>query len=512
MKKKYILMTIAALLTFAFVSCNDWLDIEQNTEKKADAMFDNYDGFKGALAGCYSDLLKTDLYGTRLTMTDIEALADLWILDVSNSNYDDQMLTSAYFREHNYTHDLTETAIRSIYSAFYNTILEANMVIKACPEHGDNISDAKSRAVVEGEAYAIRALCHFEILRLFGQLPMNATIQVQLPYSEVTSIEDHLTYYSFEDYVDKLKSDLEKAESLLKDNDPACEYSLDQLNNIGAEGYEDVSVYDDFLYSRQYRMNYWAVKALQARMYMYIGEKQMAHDLALEVINGTTTNGEKVAELSSLADYGFPDNEENEDHPRQFASPSECLFALYVPDLYSLSVNILNGSASSNAWPDQTYLMPRSMLNDLLLGLDAATDIRSKYQWAVIDDRQQGYYGTIRKYWVNEDVASGLIPILRLSEMYLIAVEGASTLAESNQLYATYLASKGSQAKNFETSEDMQAEMEKEYRREFFAEGQMFYYYKRNNVKRLWSNENVDMRENDYILPLPNTEYNTNNQ
>ena len=37
---------------------------------------------------------------------------------------------------------------------------------------------------------------------------------------------------------------LNKAESLMKDNDPVFQYTMDQLNNIGAEGYEDVSVDD----------------------------------------------------------------------------------------------------------------------------------------------------------------------------------------------------------------------------------------------------------------------------
>lgn len=510
MKKKYISMAIAALLACGFASCNDWLDVQQNTEKKADHMFDNYDGFKGALAGCYSDLLKSDLYGTRLTMTDIEGLACLWSLDVGNSNYTDGMLTSAYFREHNYSHDLTETAIRSIYGAFYNTILEANMVIKACPEHGQNIPEEDSRAVVEGEAYAIRALCHFDLLRLFGQLPVNATTQVELPYSEVTSIEDPLVYYSFDEFVAKLESDLNKAESLMKDNDPVFQYTMDQLNNIGAEGYEDVSVEDDFMYSRQYRMNYWAVKALQARMYMYLGQAQKAHDIAMEVINATTASGDKVVELSSATDYGRPDTEVTDDNPRLFASPSECLFSLYVPDLYGLARSLLNGNKSSQAQGDRTYLLPQSMLNDLLQGLDAATDVRAQYLWAIINDGQQHYYGTTQKYYASEDSPSGCIPMLRLSEMYLIAVEGASTLDEANDLYATYMKSKGSSPKAFTTTEEMRTELEKEYRREFFAEGQMFYYYKRNNVKHLWSKEDVDMREADYILPVPNTEYNTN--
>ena len=168
------------------------------------------------------------------------------------------------------------------------------------------------------------------------------------------------------------------------------------------------------------------------------------------------------------------------------------------------------GNKSSQAQGDRTYLLPQSMLNDLLQGLDAATDIRAQYLWAVINDGQQHYYGTTQKYYANEDSPSGCIPMLRLSEMYLIAVEGASTLDEANDLYATYMKSKGSSPKAFTTTEEMRTELEKEYRREFFAEGQMFYYYKRNNVKHLWSKEDVDMREADYILPVPNTEYNTN--
>ena len=67
MKKKYISIMLSATLALGMTSCNDWLDVEQNTEKQAGKMFDNYDGFKGALAGCYSDLVRTDLYGTRLT-------------------------------------------------------------------------------------------------------------------------------------------------------------------------------------------------------------------------------------------------------------------------------------------------------------------------------------------------------------------------------------------------------------------------------------------------------------
>ena len=49
MKKRYITIILAAVLSGGLTSCNDWLDVEQNTEKKAEHMFETYDGFKAAI-------------------------------------------------------------------------------------------------------------------------------------------------------------------------------------------------------------------------------------------------------------------------------------------------------------------------------------------------------------------------------------------------------------------------------------------------------------------------------
>ena len=54
------------------------------------------------------------------------------------------------------------------------------------------------------------------------------------------------------------------------------------------------------------------------------------------------------------------------------------------------------------------------------------------------------------------------------------------------------------------------SQLEQEYRREFFAEGQVFYFYKRHQITQMWSKPSVEITESDYILPLPNTEYNPN--
>ena len=56
MEKKNILTAMLLVLALISVSCNDWLDVQQDTEKKADEMFDDYSRYKGALAACYADL------------------------------------------------------------------------------------------------------------------------------------------------------------------------------------------------------------------------------------------------------------------------------------------------------------------------------------------------------------------------------------------------------------------------------------------------------------------------
>ena len=123
-------------------------------------------------------------------------------------------------------------------------------------------------------------------------------------------------------------------------------------------------------------------------------------------------------------------------------------------------------------------------------------------------------YPSIRKYWVNKESnssnAEGIIPLLRLSEMYLIAVETAS-LSEAGTLYQEYMLSKNvSWNAGFASEENRHSELMREYRREYFAEGQMFYFYKRHQTTSLWS-QTGQVTETDYILPLPNTEFNPDN-
>jgi len=100
-----------------------------------------------------------------------------------------------------------------------------------------------------------------------------------------------------------------------------------------------------------------------------------------------------------------------------------------------------------------------------------------------------------------------IIPMLRLSEIYLIAIETSATADEANEYYTLYEA--GCDVllpRTYQNMNLIKAEVLNEYRREFIGEGQMFFQYKRRGTAIMMNNANR-MTEDDYIVPLPSTEY-----
>ena len=133
-----------------------------------------------------------------------------------------------------------------------------------------------------------------------------------------------------------------------------------------------------------------------------------------------------------------------------------------------------------------------------------------------VDDGYGYFYAATLKYYFSDDAEEktlyyNIVPMLRMSEVYLIAVETTSDLAEANRLYAEYMlqgCNVGLLTDAFDATSDRGDMLIAEYRREFIAEGQLFYTYKRNQVKdMLWCDE--EMTDDDYVLwNCVNTEFN----
>ncbi len=74
--------------------------------------------------------------------------------------------------------------------------------------------------ICRGEAYALRACCHLDVLRLYGPVPSAAEAsKTYVPYVRVNDVEDY-TYHTFAQFMDYVQADLDSAEMFLRTVEP----------------------------------------------------------------------------------------------------------------------------------------------------------------------------------------------------------------------------------------------------------------------------------------------------
>ena len=155
----------------------------------------------------------------------------------------------------------------------------------------------------------------------------------------------------------------------------------------------------------------------------------------------------------------------------------------------------------------------------LFSGKVTTDDFRAKDFWAeTVSNGSYTYYEFVKYKQPEDNIVNNseewmiryqVIPLIRLSEMYLIVMETAE-LTEANKLYKSYMAEKNALITTDMAREELNAEILNEYRREFWGEGQMFYAYKRLGVKEMMWKTDREVEEKDYIVPLPTTESGSN--
>lgn len=488
MVKKAVIY-IVALICF---SCNSWLDIQPKLEIGQEDLFSTEDGFNDALTGCYALMKAEELYGRSMTITNLEYMAQHWVSSGS---------TDA-LRRFNYEDEYAKSIFQSVYNGLYNVIAQANDVIEHLDGQGmDVIHDQETVNRLKGEALAIRAFCHFDLLRIFGQVPLaEATITVALPYAEVAS-EERVPAYDFATYTGKLLEDLNEAERLLGESDPVTEYTYAELNDPNKlwGGDSDKGF-------RRLHFNYWAVKALKARYYLYMGDVDNAYQSAMEVIDAQV-HGEKVLDLSMTTDM----------NNRAYTLPSETLMALHSYDMgdrLEPDFEGTNALSAANTRDELLWDIFEQESSDLRLQLFAEQVLTSsggaikvvlrKY---LQDDSGLGLEGNQSVSAENNFVTMQMIPLIRLAEMYLIAVETAPTLTEANTLMTTFKASRNLIHTEYVSRNEVREDVLNQYQREFWGEGQMFYQYKRQMSESVQWCLIAPIIESYYVVPLPDGEF-----
>lgn len=489
MKIKILTIVLTGLL---LGSCNSWLDIAPKMEVERDEIYGSEDGFKDALSGCYALLKSDELYGRTLAWESVEYMSQHWVTGSSSDRE---------FRLFNYEDEYVKSVFKNVYSSLYKVIAQANDMLRFLDKQGDEIIyKDKTLMRLKGEALGIRAYCHFDLLRIFGEVPGGkATIHVSLPYAEVAS-EERIPAYDYDTYTQMLLRDILSAETLLEMSDPVTEYTFAELNDPAKLGMEA----DDAF--RRLKFNYWAVKALKARFYLYTGNTDLAYRTAMEVIEAKV-HGEPVLALSIAEDVAN----------RAYTLPSETLLAMHVFDLDKKTESVFSGKNALSAAENNDLLRTdvfRNESSDIRMqlfseqvlggGANNTLIVLKKY---LQDDQGLGLEGNSSVGASDNFVTMQMVPLIRLAEMYLIAVESAPDIAEANRLMREFKGSRNIEHTDYISFAAMETDILNQYQREFWGEGgQVFYAYKRKMSENIMWGYSL-MTEQKYIVPLPDGEF-----
>ena len=456
------------LLLCCITACNDWLEVAPQAEKEEAEMFEKEVGFRNVLIGAYIRMKSNNLYGEDLTYGSIEMLAQHW------TNTDD---LGKYLKAYNYEQSVVETKINSFYGNLYKVIADVNGLLNNIDARKE-MFEGNNFEIIKGEALAIRAFCHFDVLRLFGPIPTNLPEGTILPYVTTVSIVPN-RLVSYNDFTTKLLADLDEAERCLEGNDPILTASIKELSTL------EVAQDDNFLCDRQMRMNYYAVCALKARVQLWLGNKNEALKYAQKVIDAKDPNGNVMFRLGSATDCANGD----------LIFSSEHIFNLNVYNLSDFKI-----SAANTFYTNSTTLK--------YFWASGTTDIRRGKMWKeVYDDYWWTYYYYMTKYTQATNMpvwAKNSIPLFRLAEMYLIAMECGS-IQNANDLYKEVCIARDITPVTFGSTEELSETLILEYNREFYGEGQAFYAYKRLGRSKIFGTSTVGSAL-IYVLPLPKAE------
>lgn len=468
---QYLISLVTTFTLLTFTSCKKWLDVNPKTEVKETVQFSTEQGFKDALYGAYQKAAQDNLYGQQLTFGFLEILSQGYdnTTKIDHNNF--------YTATYNYTNVGVEGTINNIWSGMYSTISQANYILKNI-EAKKNIFTGDNYSIIRGEALALRAWLHFDLLRLFAPSPKSDANAMAIPYMTSFTVTPQARV-KVSEVIALCEKDLKEAETLLG--------VYPQMSN-------PVTGNDDFLAFRQNRLNYWAVKALLARLYLYNNDKVSALAYAKAVIASGNFRFITQAELNASA--ALLDRTFTPEH----------IFSIYVANLKNSSSNYFMMATGDKLVSKFTISEERK--NDLFeIKTGGSTDIRfvSNALWPVSGGII--FPGKLWQVDENQEALKKRIPVVSLAEMYYIAAESEPTVTDGLKWLNKVRTARS--LRELDPGIDattLQNEIFKEYRRDFICLGQLFYYYKRMNMSKITGALNATIGNTEYVLPLPKQE------
>jgi hypothetical protein len=224
--------------------CKKYLEIgEPRTQLSGSSIFNRDMTAIAAQVAIYSQLEATGMFYNMTLATGMSSD------EFQNHSF---LIDFADLQNNNLTASNERTGL--LWSEWYKFIYQANAMVEGLSRSAGVSSAVRDQ--LTGEALFVRALAYFNLVNLFGPIPLvtttNYEVNARLPRSSIDSV------YS------QIKKDLESAGLLLEPEYRSANNSIT---------------------SERVRPNKWAAKALLARILLYLELWQDAETLSTEVIN-----------------------------------------------------------------------------------------------------------------------------------------------------------------------------------------------------------------------------------
>ena len=406
-----------------------------------------------ALRGAYVGLRGVDFFGRS-----VPVFGDL----IPDNGYVSLTNSGRYIAENNYTYVVNDGNVLGFWSSAYTTILRANNIINSTLAASTNVNQYK------GEAYAIRALCYFYLVRFFAK-----------PYTDDPNALGVPIVTTYDPNYKPGRSKVSEVYTLIL-NDLAQAYSLMTL----------------FTNSTQFSK--YSARALQAKVYLTMGDKANAKTAATDVI--TNSGFTVVSSAGYLAYWAFLT-------PR--TDKVETLFEVSSNSTASNGFDCLANIYNQAGYGD-------IICSDALYALFEAADVRKTLY-------TPGTRGGLAAVFVNNKYPGTFgseisdTKVLRMSEVYLIAAEASLPADETGaKTYAnTITAARGASAIT-STGAALFNDIIQERRKELAFEGDRLMDLQRLKLDITRSSNYppsaLSMPYSNYrrLLPIPQTEMDAN--
>lgn len=443
-----------AILAASLSSCvNDWLDVAPSDGTDADAALTSSSDLDAARTGMYKALKGNssfvDYYGQQFFVYgDVHAGDDYQYNNIGGSN------RASFYYDMNYqtASEFTSSTSSSnvAWKSPYIVIGRANRIIAAA--EGGALSDAaEAKATIDqyaAEAKVLRALAHFDLVRIYGK-----------PYTE-----DQGASLGVPLVTEVLESNAKPARSTVAEVYTQVVKDLTEAISSNALATETKPGY----------VSVWGAKAILSRVYLNMGDYANALSVAEDIIKNSGAALWTRDQYFKAWDASTPNE-------------SEFLFRLNVAG--SDDNNDLNGignlqqrdgykeMVATKKFVDMLTSDPKDVRNDMFLPAKAEKEVAVYGTNKVFLNKLRGQGGDLRNVTI--------VPIIRLSEVYLTAAECAFRNNDKTKA-VEYL---NDLVKNRTTTEASLATVDNitldriliERRKELIGEGQRYFDALRNN-------------------------------